>query len=320
VYGAIAKFDSRHNLRSEDGRRSAWTEAYRIELLLLLAEPAARLTHELEYRLAMADSIGVTYVANLRIAYEQAINRRPSDEGKKACYDSELEANCRSILIETVEQIQWQQIKERLARCFLRHITVRIVGVTMVAFFCCVFLYMLSVKDYVPVSTDVNAMYAPYTDVRLWGVIPVPTLVCLSAGLFGSYFSRMLYIKNHYADFSYDELLSARDASSIILRGAVGVCGAAVVYFLLRSGIVSSVFAGTLVPDLDSLPKNHESPNELVIANKDLALLIIWGFFAGFSERLIPNILSSTETKLVTTEEKGGHTGKRSTRHHAARE
>ena len=68
----------------------------------------------------------------------------------------------------------------------------------------------------------------------------------------------------------------------------------------LHSGIIT----GALIPDVDKmsvdLSQEPQKYSHLLIANRDLALLIIWGFFAGFSERLIPSILATTEGKLTT--------------------
>jgi hypothetical protein len=35
--------------------------------------------------------------------------------------------------------------------------------------------------------------------------------------------------------------------------------------------------------------------------SKDLALLAIWSFLAGFSERLVPTILANTEASFANT-------------------
>jgi ABC-type maltose transport system permease subunit len=37
----------------------------------------------------------------------------------------------------------------------------------------------------------------------------------------------------------------------------------------------------------------------IVLPDRALALLVVWSFLAGFSERLVPHILTSTEKKLT---------------------
>jgi hypothetical protein len=62
----IANFNAGSNRQSLFWKNSAWTEAYRIELLLMLVEPVECLTAEIEYRLGVAESIGVKDIKSLR--------------------------------------------------------------------------------------------------------------------------------------------------------------------------------------------------------------------------------------------------------------
>jgi hypothetical protein len=144
----------------------------------------------------------------------------------------------------------------------------------------------------------------------------------------------LLYIQKYSSSIGYDELVSTKEMVAIILRGSIGVCGAALLYFFLHSGIIT----GSLVPTIDKISVEFIQPAvlakslnasgveapflypRLLVANKDLALLIIWGFLAGFSERLLPSILATTESRLASTTGKAdlhahlvgmdGHNGK----------
>jgi hypothetical protein len=98
-------------------------------------------------------------------------------------------------------------------------------------------------------------------------------------------------------------LPDAREPSSLFLRGIVGTSGAVVIYFFLQSGIIS----GQLFPKFDQIDvlefQFTTGPDQarrlsLVFPNANLALLAVWSFLAGFSERLVPSILASTEAKL----------------------
>jgi len=187
--------------------------------------------------------------------------------------------------------------KKYLSRVLLRNATKNIVFAALLSFFAFIFPYILIFFNYYESPAVADRL------IHQW--VGFPLLTCLSAGLFGSYFSRLLYIQKNSATLSYDELVSTKDIFAIIVRGSVGVCGAALLYFFLHSGIIT----GTLVPDVHKMSVDlSQEPQEyphLLIANKDLALLIIWGFFAGFSERLIPSILATTEGKLTTTDGTG---------------
>jgi hypothetical protein len=79
------------------------------------------------------------------------------------------------------------------------------------------------------------------------------------------------------------------------------MCGALIVYFFLRSGIAE----GALFPNFTDVRIEFVSvidPSAVqmtfVMPSKALALLTFWCFLAGFSEALVPGILSSTERQL----------------------
>lgn len=57
-----------------------------------------------------------------------------------------------------------------------------------------------------------------------------------------------------------------------------------------------------LAADISAKPKAHSQsgllPLRLIYPSTSLALLIVWSFLAGFSERLVPTILQDTETSI----------------------
>lgn len=78
------------------------------------------------------------------------------------------------------------------------------------------------------------------------------------------------------------------------IPGLVGVIGAAILYVVFASGLIE----GTLFPEFACLPMQecdsfsgfvrYWSPNGEVAYGK----AIVWGFLAGFSERLVPDFLN----------------------------
>jgi hypothetical protein len=122
---------------------------------------------------------------------------------------------------------------------------------------------------------------------------------CVDLGSAEENFSRLLYIQQYSKTLSYDELVVTPDIVAIIVRGSVGICGAALLYFFLHAGIIE----GPFIPDFSkfAMQLTPETPAQyprLLMVNNQLALLIVWSFLAGFSERLVPSVLATTESKL----------------------
>ncbi len=89
-------------------------------------------------------------------------------------------------------------------------------------------------------------------------------------------------------------------------RGAVGTTGAVIVYYFLLSGIVES----QIFPKFQEMqlhqsfaPSNRReegiAPLRLILPNKEMALLVVWSFLDGFSKRLVPSMLQSTEARMA---------------------
>jgi hypothetical protein len=137
----------------------------------------------------------------------------------------------------------------------------------------------------------------------------LPLYIALVSGLFGAFFSRMQDLQSNWNRLSFGQVRDAMDWRAILFRGAIGMSGALIVYFFLRSGLIQ----GNLFPKFEDFGIDHSFfPETAAAGTKDLfrvelahpshalALLIIWSFIAGFSERFVPGILTATETSIGT--------------------
>lgn len=273
----------------------AWNEAYSLERMLSLLEPASTLTGEIQRRLDEAAIEKVSAEPRLRAAF--------ADAGKQALDSTKTPPEIRPaaipalrmMLLDVLEEIHWTNQRKFLTRPIQKNATTKIVAVGL-------FSFLLVLAPYLLIF-----FFSSYNSPAAATWTGLPMYSALSAGLFGAFFSRLLFMQTYASSMSLGELKNAREFVSIFLRGSVGMCGALIVFFFLQSGIVTS----TLLPKFDqtglsefyvpyttlSADKNPSSLH-LILPSPNLALLIVWCFLAGFSERLVPSILSTTEGTL----------------------
>jgi hypothetical protein len=107
------------------------------------------------------------------------------------------------------------------------------------------------------------------------------------AGTWGATFSMLGSLKSRLTASELDDMKLMRPWVMLLSRALIGTGARCVLYFFLRSGLLG----GSAFPQLTVLDTTD------VVPRKDLALLIIWCFIAGFSEKLVPSILEKTEAR-----------------------
>ena len=207
----------------------------------------------------------------------------------------EIDPLLHQLRLEILEQFQWHVRRNVIKRRTTDEAAVRIVYVWAVTFLVLIFPWALI---YAGRWQDFPVFGGRFED----STILVPW-TAVASGLLGAMFSRLIHLQSNWTLLSLRQVVDARSWISVLLRGSVGACGALVVFLFLQSGIVT----GPLFPDFAQIglkkmiwdSKDSMSMKlGLILPTPALALLTIWGFLAGFSERFVPDILSASEQKL----------------------
>lgn len=153
------------------------------------------------------------------------------------------------------------------------------------------------ITPYIAVNFDNVNKLSPF-----WSLFALWT--ALMSGLMGALFSRLMRLQRDWSAMPFDEVFLHREVMYTMLRAGVGICGALIVYFFLRSGLLG----GDIFPEFDKISMvwieagtnsdDHPLKMAFVVPSTDLALLTVWCFLAGFSEALVPSILANTEGRL----------------------
>ncbi len=268
---------------SMSARNLEWDEIYKAESLIGMLYDGARLEQEIRARLQelAIESPGETESQSRD--YERL--SKPTVEGQNSGPDN---AALRAFLLRLLEAIHWNAKKKYLVRPIRIEATNRILSAMLISFILLVAPYVYLVRDFAGEVSGIWTLFALWT--------------ALTAGLLGAFFSRLMSIQRQWAAMTLEDVFLHREWQYTLLRAGVGVCGALIVYFFLRSGIVD----GALFPkfsevsiDFVAVPGPGAVPMTFVMPSKSLALLTFWCFLAGFSESLVPAVLTGAERQLA---------------------
>ncbi len=254
--------------RSLEKPASTWDDAYRIEKQIAALLSGDRLRQEIKARLREAVARNARDAAVLQTDYD-ALLKSIEKEGRTS-FDDVL----RNFLLEVLENIHWQSKLKHLAREFRLEATRNTLWIVAGALVFVLLPYFPWPSCLRPASS--RAYFGLYT--------------ALTFGLLGALFSRLITLQTPRSVLTLEELRNALTFRYIFQRACIGACGALIVYFFLQSELVT----GTVFPKFEEITKGVVSVSD----GKSLAFLIIWSFIAGFSESLVPSVLSNTERQF----------------------
>ena len=276
-----------------DKGRHNWTNAYAIEQLLVHLFDDGTLVNELQVRVREAKGALKPTLAEYYAA-EAAKKPLSSDER-------------RAVLSRLINDLQWRYTVDEVKRGYTKEITLKTGQMFVVS------LVMFAVAVLITVVVPKLLQF----DFRLL----VPAIL---AGCWGASFSMLSSLRDRLDASDLDALKVLRARWVLGSRVLIGAGGACILYFFFESGLVS----GPAFPDLSggraaeiaaaqqaasvlqpaltaqaaaSAPAAAATQTALLASNpplKAFALLVVWCFLAGFSERLIPGLLAKTEGKL----------------------
>ncbi len=266
------------NIRSkqrENDLQSAWSMAYKIELYLVDLYPAPTLDLELQRRVEKCERLPDNSQC---LWYRTAMDKLQKPEDETSTLDKK-----RTLLKFLIDDMQWLYTNREETSAIRRLIRMRASRLFLFAtMFLSCFIFWFQ-------SEDQNQ------------VMPVIDLFLLSgtAGWWGATFSMLLGMQNVLKTGSLDDLKVYNGFWFVIVRSVIGMGAAMVFFFFIFSGLMPDLESG-LFPELKSVLAILRDNQKTLLDNAEIHKLLFWCFLAGFSEKLVPDLLGEIEKRVQT--------------------
>lgn len=106
----------------------------------------------------------------------------------------------------------------------------------------------------------------------------------ITAGMMGALFSVLVSLRKSVQNASLADLRIMKGKTFPLMKASIGGGGGLILYYLLKGGILS----GSVFPIID---------DSIQFGDRTYALLVVWCFLSGFSEKMVPNLLSTTSKR-----------------------
>jgi hypothetical protein len=196
-----------------------------------------------------------------------------------------------SLLISLISDLQWTKEKKQVEQSYGRTARLRATIIFVLAFL----LFFL--PNIIPAFSRLLLDTALGESARVYFVF-----TAITAGNLGASFSLLICIRKRLEESNLDGVKILHRYSYIISRVVIGMGAGLIFHYFLQSGLIEGAilptpFSGSALPSSEP-----SSPSSQVLEYRDLALVIIFGVLSGFSESLVPNLLSKTEKQIESGE------------------
>lgn len=244
---------------------SNWRNAWQAEQLMCNYLSPPRLTVEAERNLVEADKLELKSAAHLAAKWKAS---------KEPNAPNPFETQ-QSVAATLLRDIHWRYSKKGLDRDIRGKMALTATRVAFVFF-------ILAVLPHVPFFSDTIGTWLFGSQAHFYGLYTAATF-----GLLGALFSRLIFLQTNYAKLEYEDLINIFQKRALAIRLLLGMIGAVIVFY----AILGTLLGGELFPDAGELKFDASQK-----PGKDFAKLVIWCFLGGFSERLVPDFLTRTES------------------------
>lgn len=267
--------------------KGEWSIANEIEMLTVGLMDAPSLTAEYRRQLCDARTLKLEGVSD----YEKSLEA--PEEGER-----------RAALVRLISDNQGKFRKRDVLREYIAAYTARvslIFSLSTVIFMAMIIGLAWLAQDYM------MALFVAESD-GIGPPLPPPPAgmrafasfyVALSAGLFGAAFSMMAQTRKRVEAATIEGMKTNARFAMLFFRLGVGIGAAMILYFIFDTEVLGE---GALTPNLPEVGFDVSTKTTVAFTsigglspNRDLSLLMLWSFVAGFSEVLVPSILRRAE-------------------------
>jgi hypothetical protein len=272
-----------------------WRSVHHLEQILCFLTTGALLDGQIDHRLIEAEQKSLPWVASRRALFA-ALSATPPPADAEAQKQSLLFSIVTDLQLRAQQLYQIRRMRLRAVRTvsWIAAVVILLVGVPLIAY----------IAHFMTIGAERRTWISDFV-----GSFPnFGLFTAISFGALGALFSRFLILQRSEGTVPLDEAATYYGSRYIFLRVLIGTVAAIIVYFFLASGLIS----GGLAPDIQRLTYIAAQATDdasgirtylateadsAMVPSKDMALLIVWAFLAGFSEFLVPNLLNTTSER-----------------------